>query len=264
MVIMTGVVTSPLMAVELPPTASPAEPMGAEQLVAAFLLGYNGQTRDAYRRDLASWFHFCSALDLSPLAAKRRHVDFYARHQSEVEGRSPATVARRLSAISGFYRYALAEEAVTRNPVVNVKRPKVGTDTVSTGLDKDELAALVRVLPSLTPCGPMPSYSSSASMGSGSPRSSGPMFMTWGQNGVTGCCLSRARAGRRPPPRWLLGQLRWSMRTWRSGISPPYSRPPQGTVGIALRRGERCAAWRAMRPRQRPTLFIPMTCGTPS
>ena len=118
--------------------------MGAEQLVAAFLLGYNGQTRDAYRRDLASWFHFCSALDLSPLAAKRRHVDFYARHQSEVEGRSPATVARRLSAISGFYRYALAEEAVTRNPVVNVKRPKVGTDTVSTGLDKDELAALVR------------------------------------------------------------------------------------------------------------------------
>jgi len=33
---------------------------------------------------------------------------------------------------------------VTRNPVANVRRPKVGTDTVSTGLDKDELAALIR------------------------------------------------------------------------------------------------------------------------
>ena len=68
----------------------------------------------------------------------------------EVEGRTPATVARRLSAISGFYRYALAR-AVARNPVANVKRPKVGTDTVSTGLDKAELATLVRAAQSDSP-----------------------------------------------------------------------------------------------------------------
>jgi integrase/recombinase XerD len=60
-----------------------------------------------------------------------------------VEERTPATVARHLSAISGFYSYAVAEEAIARNPVVNVRRPKVGTDTVSTGLDRDELAALI-------------------------------------------------------------------------------------------------------------------------
>jgi integrase/recombinase XerD len=74
-------------------------------------------------------------------------VDSCARTLAEVEHRSPATVARHLSTLPGFHRYALAEDAVTRtrNPVANVKRPKVGTDTVSTGLDKDELAALVRV-----------------------------------------------------------------------------------------------------------------------
>ena len=138
-----GVVASQLTAVEHPLPASRTAPMGAEQMAAAFLMGHSGQTRDAYRRDLASWFQFSAALDLSPLAAERRHVDAYARHQAEVEGRTPATVARRLSTLSSFYRYALAEDAIARNPVANVKRPKVGTDTVSTGLDKDELAALV-------------------------------------------------------------------------------------------------------------------------
>jgi len=70
----------------------------------------------------------------------RRHM----ARRVEVDDRSPATVARHLSALSGFYRYAVAEDAVARNPVANVRRPKVGTDTVSTGLDRDELAALIR------------------------------------------------------------------------------------------------------------------------
>ena len=70
-------------------------------------------------------------------------MDAYARHQAEVEELTPATIARRLSAISGL-SYCLAEEAIARNPVANVKRPRVGSDTVSTGLDKEELAALIR------------------------------------------------------------------------------------------------------------------------
>ena len=82
---------------------------------------------------------------MDPLDAHRTHVDAYARVLGEVGGRSPATVARHLSTLSGFYRYAVAEDAIPRNPVANVRRPKVGTDTVSTGLDKDELAALIRV-----------------------------------------------------------------------------------------------------------------------
>ena len=61
---------------------------------------------------------------------------------SEMEDRSPATVARRLSTLSSFYRYALDEEVIPRNPVSSVRRPKVGTDTVSTGLDREELTAL--------------------------------------------------------------------------------------------------------------------------
>jgi site-specific recombinase XerD len=67
----------------------------------------------------------------------------YARTLAQVDGRSPATVARHLSTLAGFYKYAVGEDFIARNPVANVRRPKVGTDTVSTGLDRDELAALI-------------------------------------------------------------------------------------------------------------------------
>jgi len=146
-----GIVDDPPVPVREAALALRDAPWTTERLVAAFLLGYSGQTRDAYRRDLATWFSFCAAHGVDPLVAGRAHVDAYARQESEVEGRTPATVARRLSALSGFYKYAVAEEAIARNPIASVKRPKVGTDTVSTGLDRSELSALAAAAKSDSP-----------------------------------------------------------------------------------------------------------------
>jgi site-specific recombinase XerD len=115
----------------------------SQDLAAAFLIAYSAHTRAAYARDLRDWFDWCSEHDLDPLDAARGHIDAFARTLHEIENLSPATVARRLSTLSSFYRYCEGEEAVTRNPVARVRRPKVGTDTVSTGLDADELAALI-------------------------------------------------------------------------------------------------------------------------
>jgi site-specific recombinase XerD len=117
--------------------------MSADQVAAAFLLGYQGSTRSAYGRDLARWFEFCRSIGVDPLEASRAHVDAWARHLDEVEGRSASTVARRLSAVAGFYRWAVAEDVVARNPVAAVRRPKAGSESQSTGLDRDELAALI-------------------------------------------------------------------------------------------------------------------------
>ena len=124
-----------------PPIAPPT--WRSEDLAAAFLLAYQGHTRTAYANDLREWFSWCADHDLDPLDATRGHVDAFARTLGEVDHRSPATVARRLSTLSSFYRYAEGEDAITRNPVTHVRRPKVGTDTVSTGLDADELTALI-------------------------------------------------------------------------------------------------------------------------
>jgi site-specific recombinase XerD len=114
-----------------------------DNIAAAFLLGYSGNTRRAYQTDLADFFSWCAQRDLEPLNAVRAHIDAYARDLDEIQHQSAGTVARRMSALSGFYRYALSEDIVTRNPVSFVRRPKVGSDSVSTGLTREELSLLL-------------------------------------------------------------------------------------------------------------------------
>src|ERR1035437_9598127 len=86
------------------PKAAPT----ARDVEAAFLLSYSvGHTRRAYATDLAEWFAFCKTMNVDQLAASRAHVDTGARTLAEMDGRTPATVARKLTAVSGFYRYAV-------------------------------------------------------------------------------------------------------------------------------------------------------------
>src|SRR5664280_1801597 len=56
---------------------------------------------------------------------------------------SSEPVARRLSAIAGFYRYATDEDLIDRSPVAGVRRPKVADDSQTTGLDRDQLRAVL-------------------------------------------------------------------------------------------------------------------------
>ncbi len=87
-----------------------------------------------------SWFAWCQGHALAPLAASHGHIDAWARQLGEMDGCSPATVARRLSTLTGFLNYAVDEGVIARNPATSVRRPKVGSDSTSTGLDRDELA----------------------------------------------------------------------------------------------------------------------------
>jgi integrase/recombinase XerD len=88
-----------------------------QHLLAAFLLGYEGHARTAYARDLSAWLAFCSRHGIEPLAARRAHIDAYARELTEAKGRARSTVARRLSALAGFYRYATDEGLIERSPL---------------------------------------------------------------------------------------------------------------------------------------------------
>lgn len=111
------------------------------RLIAAWQLAQTSpNTLAAYRRNLAD---FCIWLDghgLDLLAVERVHVDGY-RHT--LAG-APATAARKLAALSSFYRYALAEDLVQRNPVETIARPKVNADHSATqGLTKEQAKALL-------------------------------------------------------------------------------------------------------------------------
>lgn len=99
---------SKLASLVTPQAPAPRDDDPLRRLVAAWLLSYDSaNTRKNYGRDLTQWFAWCTEHGLDPLAARRAHVDAYARHLGEVQGRSPATVARRLSSLSSFYAYAL-------------------------------------------------------------------------------------------------------------------------------------------------------------
>ncbi|WP_432498885.1 tyrosine-type recombinase/integrase [Kineococcus auxinigenes] len=122
--------------------ARPAVDEPWQRVATGFLLAYSGATRTAYATDLRAWITWCTEHSLEPLAATRAHLDAYAQQLREA-GAAPASTARRLAALSGFYGYAVDEGVLARSPVSRVRRPRVGEATVSTGLSREELTALV-------------------------------------------------------------------------------------------------------------------------
>lgn len=117
----------------------------AETLFVAYLAGYsNEKTRKAYASDLRHWATWCDSIHVGVLDARRVHVDAYMR-ACEHHGTADATIARRLSAISGYYDYAVDEDLIGRNPVGRVKRPKVNDESPTLGLDREEVGRLLAV-----------------------------------------------------------------------------------------------------------------------
>jgi site-specific recombinase XerD len=106
--------------------------------VGGFLAGYSGSTCDAYALDLRQWVIWCADHDLELFGVRRAHIELFARHLEE-NGKARATIARRLSTITCFYRYCVEEQFLSRSPAVHVRRPKVSYESNATGLDRNEL-----------------------------------------------------------------------------------------------------------------------------
>ncbi|MEU1753498.1 tyrosine-type recombinase/integrase [Micromonospora matsumotoense] len=110
----------------------------------------SAHTRDAYRRDIAGWLTWCAAGDLDPLRANFLDVNAYARQLEATpaarSGRplTPATVARKLSALSSWYEFLVKLRAVDANPVSGADRPRIDRDHSATvGLTPQEVDALL-------------------------------------------------------------------------------------------------------------------------
>lgn len=119
----------------------------AAALAGRFLLRHPAGTRAVYATDLAEWFGFCERLGVSPLAARIDHADAYGRLLTEVPRRrgrvlAPATVQRKLSAASSFYRYLVAVRVLNDSPFMGVARPAVSPDSPTVGLDLAEMRRL--------------------------------------------------------------------------------------------------------------------------
>jgi site-specific recombinase XerD len=110
--------------------------------LAGFLAGYSGLTRQAYELDLRQFAGWCQQHQLRLFQARRADIEFFAR-DLEARGRARATITRRLCTIAGFYRYAVEEELLDHSPAAHVRRPRLDYESHATGLDRNELGALL-------------------------------------------------------------------------------------------------------------------------
>jgi integrase/recombinase XerD len=123
----------------------PAAPVftTAERLaLAGFLARYTGLTRQAYELDLRQFASWCGQHGLHLFQARRPDIECFAR-DLEARGKARATVTRRLCTIAGVYKYAVEEELLEHSPAAHVRRPRLDYESHATGLDRNELGALL-------------------------------------------------------------------------------------------------------------------------
>jgi site-specific recombinase XerD len=133
------------MTTTTPSALVPAAPVftNTERLaLAGFLADYSGLTREAYELDLRQYASWCHQHHLRLFQARRADIECFAR-DLETRGRARATITRRLCTIAGFYRYAMEEDLLDHSPAAHVRRPRLDYESHATGLDRNELGALL-------------------------------------------------------------------------------------------------------------------------
>jgi site-specific recombinase XerD len=113
-----------------------------EVALVGFLAGYSGLTREAYQLDLRQYVAWCAEHHVRLFCARRADIEGFGRHL-EALGRARATVARRLCTIACFYRYAEQEGLIGGSPAVHVRRPRLDYESHATGLDRNEVGAML-------------------------------------------------------------------------------------------------------------------------
>jgi integrase/recombinase XerD len=141
--------------VELVAAAADADPVTL--LVFGWLAAKRSEhTRTAYARDIGitprrragrapSWLAWCQARGVHPVTGvSGLDVAMYAR-QLDAVGLAPASVARRLAAVAGWYAWLAARGHIAVSPAVGIARPRsAALAPAAPGLNRDQAVALLR------------------------------------------------------------------------------------------------------------------------
>lgn len=111
--------------------------------VAAYLARYKGQSRTHTESDLRAFLAWCDQHQLHPLQVQRPHLEIYLRWMQEVRGYKPATVSRRLSVLTGFYRTCVIDGVLEHSPADYVRRPHVAPESPTLGLSHLQFEAML-------------------------------------------------------------------------------------------------------------------------
>jgi len=119
---------------------------GHSRLIAGWLADFTSpHTRAAYYGDLLAFARYANAHGLNMLHASKADVAGFKAILEDPDGDhlSPASVARRISAVSSFYRHLEHEGVTTANPALLVRRPKVSEESMTQALTRGEAARLL-------------------------------------------------------------------------------------------------------------------------
>ena len=107
-----------------------------------FLAGYSGLTREAYALDLRQYVTWCTEHGLRLFGARRSDIEPFGRHL-EALGRARATIARRLCTITASTATPKKKDLIAASPAVHVRRPRLDYESHATGLDRNEVGAML-------------------------------------------------------------------------------------------------------------------------
>lgn len=117
-----------------------------QRAVLGFLARYgNPKTRGNYEMDLRQFHTWARQVGkLTMLSCERTDVQLYVRHL-EKRGLAPATIHRRIGTLRGFFKYAVIDDLIVKDPTLDLAVPKVDHDAQRrTWLTTLEFAALVK------------------------------------------------------------------------------------------------------------------------
>lgn len=88
--------------------------------------GLRPRSLEAYRRDLQDWIEFAEARQRAVNSASIDSIlSLFFVHMHDL-GLSPRSMARKSSAIKGFYRFLLRENHISIDPTALLERPRIG------------------------------------------------------------------------------------------------------------------------------------------
>ncbi|HAE39793.1 MAG TPA: site-specific tyrosine recombinase XerD [Candidatus Riflebacteria bacterium] len=88
--------------------------------------GLRPRSLEAYRRDLQDWFDFAEARQRAVTSGSiDSTLSLFFVHMHDL-GLSPRSMARKSSAIKGFYRFLLRENHISVDPTALLERPRIG------------------------------------------------------------------------------------------------------------------------------------------
>lgn len=133
-------------------TAPTCIPSIAFEVLEDFLTHYKPSTRALYASDMSIYFDWCIERGMDPLAAKRRDLEAFIKHMIEDRKNSARSAVRRFTTVRGFYKIAMADDVIDKDPLHMVRLPRWQADVVEAPwLNREQVAALLKVAEARTP-----------------------------------------------------------------------------------------------------------------